>query len=118
MQILMSDYIQHYGLQRLPLPSGRLEPVGLHHSWNAPKGFSSYLMMNAPTHSAHHLHPDRRFDELAAATRPHPAPVPAGHGGDRDRSAALAPDDGPPRRPRHGRRRRTDRRHGARRGLT
>jgi alkane 1-monooxygenase len=26
-------------------------------------------MMNAPTHSEHHLHPDRRFDELAAATR-------------------------------------------------
>jgi alkane 1-monooxygenase len=69
MQILLSDYIQHYGLQRLPLPSGRLEPVGPHHSWDAPKGFSSYLMMNAPTHSEHHLHPDRRFDELAAATR-------------------------------------------------
>jgi alkane 1-monooxygenase len=118
MQILLSDYIQHYGLQRLPLPSGRLEPVGPHHSWNAPKGFSSYLMMNAPSHSEHHLHPDRRYDELAGDTRAHPAPVPAGHGGDRDRPAALAPADGPPGLPRHGRRRRTDRRHGPRRSLT
>ena len=63
-QILMSDYIQHYGLQRLILPNGRLEPVAAHHSWNAPKGFSSYLMMNAPAHSEHHLHPDRPYDTL------------------------------------------------------
>jgi alkane 1-monooxygenase len=65
-QILLSDYIQHYGLRRLPLPSGRLEPVGPHHSWNAPRGFSSYLMMNAPSHAEHHLHPDRRYDRLGS----------------------------------------------------
>jgi alkane 1-monooxygenase len=64
LQILLSDYVQHYGLQRLELPSGRLEPVGPHHSWNAPRGFSSYLMMNAPAHSEHHLHPDRPYDRL------------------------------------------------------
>jgi alkane 1-monooxygenase len=68
MQILLSDYIQHYGLQRLPLPSGRREPVGPHHSWNAPRGFSSYLMMNAPSHSEHHLHPDRSYEQLATDT--------------------------------------------------
>lgn len=63
-QILMSDYIQHYGLQRLILPNGRLEPVSAHHSWNAPRGFSSYLMMNAPAHSEHHMHPDRHYEHL------------------------------------------------------
>ncbi|AHM02605.1 Alkane-1 monooxygenase [Roseibacterium elongatum DSM 19469] len=47
-QILLSDYIQHYGLRRLTLTNGRLEPVAPHHSWNAPRGFSSYLMMNRP----------------------------------------------------------------------
>lgn len=67
-QILMSDYVQHYGLRRLPLPSGRLEPLGPHHSWNAPKGFSSYLMLNAPSHSEHHLHPDRSYPQLAPGT--------------------------------------------------
>ncbi len=78
-QILMSDYIQHYGLQRLPLPSGRLEPVGPHHSWNAPQGFSSFLMMNAPSHSEHHMHPDRSYDQLSAGqngpTLPRSLPV-------------------------------------------
>lgn len=63
-QILMSDYVQHYGLQRLLLPNGRYEPVAAHHSWNAPKGFSTYLMMNAPAHSEHHLHPDRPYERL------------------------------------------------------
>lgn len=63
-QILMSDYVQHYGLQRLILPNGRVEPVAAHHSWNAPKGFSTYLMMNAPAHSEHHLHPDRAYEWL------------------------------------------------------
>jgi alkane 1-monooxygenase len=63
-QVLMSDYVQHYGLQRLDLPNGRREPVAPHHSWNAPKGFSSYLMMNAPAHSEHHMHPDRPYDRL------------------------------------------------------
>lgn len=63
-QILMSDYVQHYGLQRLILPSGRVEPVAPHHSWNSPKGFSSYLMMNAPAHSEHHMHPDRAYEHL------------------------------------------------------
>ncbi|MDG4649299.1 alkane 1-monooxygenase [Roseibacterium sp. SDUM158017] len=67
-QILLSDYVQHYGLQRLELPSGRIEPVGAHHSWNAPRGFSSYLMMNAPAHSEHHLHPDRTYDALDPVT--------------------------------------------------
>lgn len=64
LQILLSDYVQHYGLQRLILQSGRYEPVAAHHSWNAPRGFSSLLMLNAPTHSEHHLHPNRPFTEL------------------------------------------------------
>ncbi|QBY00179.1 alkane 1-monooxygenase [Rhodophyticola sp. CCM32] len=69
LQILLSDYIQHYGLQRLERPDGRLEPVAPHHSWNAPKGFSSYLMMNAPSHSEHHMHPDRPYNQLDTGAR-------------------------------------------------
>jgi alkane 1-monooxygenase len=78
-QILMSDYVQHYGLQRLELPNGRFEPVAAHHSWNAPKGFSSYLMMNAPAHSEHHMHPDRSYEQLdpqaTVPTLPYSMPV-------------------------------------------
>ncbi len=64
LQILLSDYIQHYGLRRLTLPNGRIEPVAAHHSWNAPQGFSSYLMVNAPAHSDHHMHPATPYDAL------------------------------------------------------
>jgi alkane 1-monooxygenase len=56
-QLMLSDYVQHYGLRRTPLPSGGFEPVGAAHSWNSPHWFSSFLMLNAPRHSDHHAHP-------------------------------------------------------------
>lgn len=68
LQILLSDFIQHYGLFRQRLPNGRWEPVGLQHSWNAPRGFSSFLMVNAPAHSDHHMHPDTPYDSLTIPT--------------------------------------------------
>ncbi len=71
-QILGSDYIQHYGLRRLNLPNGRVEPVAPHHSWNAPRWFTSFLMINAPSHSDHHMHPDIPYDAL---TIPDGAPI-------------------------------------------
>lgn len=64
LQILLSDYIQHYGLTRRHLSNGKWEPVAPHHSWNAPQGFTSYLMVNAPAHSDHHMHPDTPYDAL------------------------------------------------------
>lgn len=63
-QILMADYVQHYGLRRATLPDGRLEPVGPQHSWNAPEWFSSAMMVNAPRHSDHHLSPNRPYPVL------------------------------------------------------
>lgn len=63
-QILMSDYVQHYGLRRRLLPEGRLEPVGPQHSWNAPQAFSSAMMLNAPRHSDHHVTPSRPYPAL------------------------------------------------------
>jgi len=63
-QLLMSDYVQHYGLQRRPRPDGRPEPMGVRHSWNAPHWFSSALMLNAPRHSDHHTHPARVYPAL------------------------------------------------------
>ncbi len=72
MQILMSDYVQHYGLRREVLPSGKLEPVGPRHSWNAPHRFSSALTLNAPRHSDHHVAPWRAYPAL----RLNPAEMP------------------------------------------
>lgn len=64
MQLLLSDYVQHYGLTRARRPDGRLEPVGDRHSWNAPHWFSGRLTLNAPRHSDHHSHPARPFPDL------------------------------------------------------
>jgi alkane 1-monooxygenase len=63
-QLMLSDYVQHYGLHRLQLPDGRYEPVNDRHSWNAPHWFSSGVMLNAPRHSDHHAHPTRPYPAL------------------------------------------------------
>ena len=67
-QLLISDYVQHYGLRRRELETGKLEPVNVLHSWNAPHVFSSRLMLNAPRHSDHHTHPSRGFAKLTLPT--------------------------------------------------
>ncbi len=81
MQLLLSDYVQHYGLTRKPLDTGRPEPVNPTHSWNAHHWFTSLLMLNAPRHSDHHAHPSRRYPGLRlppageAPMLPHSLPV-------------------------------------------
>lgn len=62
-QLLISDYVQHYGLRRA-VDGGTPEPVGARHSWNAPHVFSAHMMLNAPRHSDHHAHPARPYPEL------------------------------------------------------
>ncbi|MBL9051367.1 MAG: alkane 1-monooxygenase [Tabrizicola sp.] len=80
-QILLSDYVQHYGLERSRGPDGRLEPVGPAHSWNTAHWFTSAMMLNAPRHSDHHVHPARAFPALqlpapdAAPRLPWPLPL-------------------------------------------
>lgn len=64
MQLILSDYVQHYGLRRQIGADGRAEPVGPRHSWNAAPWFSGAMMLNAPRHSDHHAHPGRAFPEL------------------------------------------------------
>ena len=67
-QLLLSDYVQHYGLRRITLPNGKLEPIDIQHSWNAPHWFSNYLMLAAPRHSDHHAHPAKPYPALALPT--------------------------------------------------
>ncbi len=62
-QLLLSDYIQHYGLMRRQV-NGKYEPVNARHSWNSPHWFSSAIMLNAPRHSDHHAHPSRTYNTL------------------------------------------------------
>jgi alkane 1-monooxygenase len=78
LQLLLADYVQHYGLQRARAGT-RYEPVGPRHSWNAPQWFSSALMLNAPRHSDHHAHPGRPYPALQLGDQvpmlPWPLPV-------------------------------------------
>lgn len=83
LQILMSDYVQHYGLRRHQLADGSLEPVGPQHSWNAPHWFTSAMTLNAPRHSDHHTAPSRPYpalqlDEEKMPCLPFSLPVMAG----------------------------------------
>ena len=84
MQILLSDYVQHYGLTRRIRADGRMEPVGPAHSWNTAHWFTSAMMLNAPRHSDHHAHPSRPFPALRlppadeAPRLPWPLPVACG----------------------------------------
>lgn len=64
MQLLVSDYVQHYGLARAQRADGKYEPVGSAHSWNAREFYSSALMLNAPRHSDHHVNPTRNYPSL------------------------------------------------------
>lgn len=79
LQLLLSDYVQHYGLRRQPLDTGRMEPIGPQHSWNAPKWYSSAMMLNAPRHSDHHMRPARPYPALEITDDmpmlPHSLPV-------------------------------------------
>lgn len=64
-QLLLSDYVQHYGLEReRNAETGKLEPIGPAHSWNSRQWFTSHLMLNAPRHSDHHAHPARPYPQL------------------------------------------------------
>ena len=58
------NYVQHYGLRRLRLPSGRYEKMQPHHAWNASHRFSNWLLFNAPRHPDHHADEKRRYPLL------------------------------------------------------
>ncbi|MGB0958820.1 MAG: alkane 1-monooxygenase [Halocynthiibacter sp.] len=63
LQLLLSDYVQHYGLRRHQIGE-KPEHMSEAHSWDAPHPFSAFHMFNAPRHSDHHMHPNRSYPEL------------------------------------------------------
>ena len=48
------DYVEHYGLPRKLLPSGRYERTEPRHSWNASHRVSNWALWNVQRHSDHH----------------------------------------------------------------
>jgi alkane 1-monooxygenase len=71
------NYIEHYGLQRLPQGAGH-EPFGLHHAWNADHAVTNALTANLQRHSDHHMHPWKPYAELEALPGPQ---LPTGYAG-------------------------------------
>ncbi|MFO7562196.1 MAG: alkane 1-monooxygenase [Enhygromyxa sp.] len=58
------NYIEHYGLERRRLASGKYERVRPEHSWNSAHRVSNYYLFNLARHSDHHYLASREYDRL------------------------------------------------------
>jgi alkane 1-monooxygenase len=58
------NYIEHYGLQRLKLASGRYERVQPHHSWNSDFNIGRITLYELTRHSDHHYKSSKRYQVL------------------------------------------------------
>jgi len=58
------NYIEHYGLMRQKMESGRYEPVLPKHSWNADYPIGRILLYELTRHSDHHYKSDRKYQVL------------------------------------------------------
>lgn len=58
------NYIEHYGLERRQLPSGRYERVSPIHSWNASHMISNFFLFQLQRHSDHHAYASRPYQIL------------------------------------------------------
>ncbi|WP_207842044.1 alkane 1-monooxygenase [Williamsia soli] len=58
------NYIEHYGLLRIPRAGGRPGKVHPEHSWNGDHVFSNVVLLNLQRHSDHHSRPRRRYQVL------------------------------------------------------
>jgi alkane 1-monooxygenase len=58
------NYIEHYGLRRNILPSGRPEPVLPSHSWNSNHEMGRVFLFELTRHSDHHFKSNRKYQVL------------------------------------------------------
>ncbi|TNE56338.1 MAG: alkane 1-monooxygenase [Bacteroidetes bacterium] len=58
------NYVEHYGLRRRVLPSGRPEPVTPAHSWNSNHEMGRIFLYELTRHSDHHYKATRKFQIL------------------------------------------------------
>jgi alkane 1-monooxygenase len=72
------NYVEHYGLVRRRIASGRFEPIAAWHSWDSSHRVSNWLLINLARHADHHLTASRRYPALA--TREQAPQLPAGYG--------------------------------------
>ncbi len=72
------NYIEHYGLRRATLVSGRPEPFGMRHAWNADSALTNCFIANLQRHSDHHMHAWKPYPTLEALPGPQ---LPTGYAG-------------------------------------
>ena len=73
------NYLEHYGMRRQRVPSGRWERVNPSHSWNSNNLATNVLLYHLQRHSDHHANPTRRYQALRDCKQ---APVlPTGYAG-------------------------------------
>lgn len=58
------NYLEHYGMKRRKLDSGRYERVQPSHSWNSNNVGTNVLLYHLQRHSDHHANPTRRYQAL------------------------------------------------------
>ena len=58
------NYIEHYGLERKKLASGRYEPVGIQHSWNSNHPLGRIMLFELTRHADHHFKAQRPYQIL------------------------------------------------------
>ena len=58
------NYIEHYGLRRTKLASGRYETVGPQHSWNSNHEMGRIFLYELTRHSDHHFKASRKYQVL------------------------------------------------------
>jgi alkane 1-monooxygenase len=64
LQLTFANYVEHYGLLRQKLPSGRYEPCQPRHSWNTNHIASNLMLFHLQRHSDHHANPLRPYQAL------------------------------------------------------
>ncbi len=63
-QLETVNYIEHYGLSRQRLDSGRYEKVSPHHSWNSNHEAGRIFLYELTRHSDHHFKANRKYQVL------------------------------------------------------
>jgi alkane 1-monooxygenase len=58
------NYIEHYGLKRNLLPSGRYERVSEKHSWNSNHVMGRIMLYELTRHSDHHYKSQKKYQIL------------------------------------------------------
>jgi len=58
------NYVEHYGIERRLLSTGKYEKINPLHSWNANHFYSNLLLFNLQRHSDHHAYASRPYQVL------------------------------------------------------